>query len=37
MSLLTFWLWVVATYLLLVLLFLWVAGVLPAPQPPAIS
>jgi hypothetical protein len=37
MSLLAFWLWVVATYLLLVLLCLWVAGVLPAPQPPAIS
>jgi hypothetical protein len=37
MSLLAFWLWVVATYLLLVLLGLWVAGVLPAPQPPAIS
>jgi hypothetical protein len=37
MSLLAFWLWVVATYLFLVLLCLWVIGVLPAPQPPVIS
>jgi hypothetical protein len=37
MSLYTFWFWVVATYLFLVLLCLWVIGVLPAPQPPAIS
>ena len=37
MSLLTFWLWVAAIYLFLMLLCLWVAGVLPAPQSPAIS
>jgi hypothetical protein len=30
----TIWLWIAATYLLVILTSLWATGVLPAPNPP---